>query len=330
VTGAAPGGLATPVPCTGGWGVATDTGGVSRPDDDGGLLLVDPDTVPDEPPADAYYRHRVPLLLAISHMWQRKEIIWALAERDVRVSYKQATLGMAWGIINPVIQVLLFTLIFGHVKSLKIPGVPYAIYAFTGVICWSYFAGSFGAGSSAVIGNLNLLQKTHFPRECFPLSQMLEQTLYTTIGLIPLTILLVAKGFAPHAEILWAPVFIAIELLFTAGMVLAAASIIVYVRDLGQITALIIQIGLFATPVIWPLSKLANISIGPLHHWDLRPYYSFINPLGPVVDNVRRTMLLGQNPDWPLLGIAAVSASLYFVFGYLIFKRLEVGFADIS
>jgi ABC-2 type transport system permease protein/lipopolysaccharide transport system permease protein len=300
-------------------------------DEGGGLLLVDPASVPDEPPPEIFYRHRVPLFPAIRDMFKRKGIIFALAERDVRASYKQATLGMGWALINPIIQVVLFTLIFGHVKSLDpLKGVPYPIFAYSGVICWTYFAGSFGAGSSAVIGNLNLLQKTHFPRECFPLSQILEQTLYTTIGLIPLIILFAVKGFAPHIQILWAPVFMAIEILFTAGMVLGAAALVVYVRDLTQITALIIQIGLFASPVIWPLSKLQKISFLGFHKVDLRPYYSFLNPLGPVIDSVRRTMLVGESPDWRLLAIAAVSASLYFLAGYKIFKRLEVGFADIS
>jgi ABC-2 type transport system permease protein/lipopolysaccharide transport system permease protein len=159
---------------------------------------------------------------------------------------------------------------------------------------------------------------------------MLEQTLYTTIGLIPLLLLLVDKGFVPKIEALWIPVFLVIELIFTAGLVLAMAALIVYLRDLQQVMAIILQLGLFATPIIWPLSKLANITWGPLHHVDLRPYYVAFNPLGAVIDNIRRTALLGLSPEWSLLGIAAVFACLYFVAGYRIFKRLEVGFADIS
>ncbi len=295
-----------------------------------GLRIVDPASIADEPPTDSYYRHRVALIPAIREMSRRREIMVALAERDVRASYKQAVLGMGWALISPLLQVILFTLIFGHVKSLKIPGVPYAIYAYIGILAWVYFAGSLASGGNSMIANLNLLQKTHFPRECFPLSQMLEQTLYTTIGLIPLLLLLVDKGFVPKIEALWIPVFLVIELIFTAGLVLAMAALIVYLRDLQQVMAIILQLGLFATPIIWPLSKLANITWGPLHHVDLRPYYVAFNPLGAVIDNIRRTALLGLSPEWSLLGIAAVFACLYFVAGYRIFKRLEVGFADIS
>lgn len=161
---------------------------------------------------------------------------------------------------------------------------------------------------------------------------MLEQTLYTTIALLPLTILMGYNGFAPKIEVLWFPLFIAVEVMFTAGVILAMAALIVYVRDLVQVMAIISQIGLFATPVIWPLYKLQHITYAPLglHNVDLRPYYCFFNPLASVMDGVRGTMLLGQQPDWTLLGIGAASALLYFVIGYTIFKRLEVGFADIS
>jgi ABC-type polysaccharide/polyol phosphate export permease len=298
---------------------------------DDGLLIVDPATIPDNPAADTFYHHKVAVLSSIVEMTRRSEIMLALSERDIRSAYKQQVLGMAWAVVNPVIQVVLFTLIFSHVKAFKSPPhVPYIINTFVGMMVWSYFAGSFSNGGGAMIANINLLQKTHFPRECFPLSQMLEQCLYTGIMLIPLTVLLIVNGFTPHIQILWSPIFIAIELLFTGGMVLAMASLIVYVRDLTQIMGLILQLGLFASPIIWPLSKIGKVTIGPFHHFDFIPYYVFVNPLGAVIDNLRRTALEGLSPAWNLLGIAAVSATLYFFLGYWIFKRIETGFADIT
>ncbi len=181
-----------------------------------------------------------------------------------------------------------------------------------------------------MLSNLNLLQKTHFPRELFPISQMLEQMFYTTIGLIPLAIIFAIHGFPPKIEGLWVPLFIVIEWIFAAGLMLGMAALVVYLRDLLQVMGIVMSLGLFATPIIWPLSKLQNISYGPLHHWDLRPYYVVFNPLGAVIDNIRRTLLLGQSPEWPLVGLAALSACAYFFLGYRIFKRLEIGFADIS
>jgi lipopolysaccharide transport system permease protein len=298
--------------------------------DFGELQLFDPSALPDDPPRDTFYRHRVPLVRALFKTWTRREVIFALAERDVRASYKQAALGMGWALLSPVLQIVLFSLIFSRVKAFHVKGVPYALYAYAGLMCWSYFAGSLNAGGSSIIGNIQLLNKTQFPRECFPLAQMLEQALYTVISLIPLGILMAYLGFAPHIEVLYAPIFIAIELVFAMGVTLLFASAVVYVRDLSQVTSIITSLGLFATPVIWPFVKISSVTFGPFHHFDMRPYYSFFNPLAPVMDSVRRTLLQGLQPDWSLLGIAAVSACIYFVIGYTVFKRLEVGFADIS
>jgi ABC-type polysaccharide/polyol phosphate export permease len=305
--------------------------GVSGAQPDG-LKIFDPREIPDNPPLESLYRHHVSFLGSVRDTWKHREVIYALAERDVRISYKQAALGMLWAILNPVLQVVIFTLIFSRVKAFHVKGVPYSVYAYTGILCWTYFAGSLTAGGVSMVGNISLLQKTQFSRECFPLSQMLEQTLYTTIALLPLAILMGYLGFAPKAETLYFPLFVAIEIVFTSGVVLAMCALIVYVRDLVQIMSIITQLGLFATPIIWPLDKISSITYSPLglHKVDLRPYYCFFNPLAAVIDDVRRTALEGLQPDWRLTGIAAVSAFLYFVAGYKIFKRLEIGFADIS
>jgi ABC-type polysaccharide/polyol phosphate export permease len=285
------------------------------------LAVFDPADVPSEPERQEFYRHRTALVPAVRRLWSRRDMVIALAERDVRASYKQAILGLAWALISPVIQVVIFTLIFTRVKLFQIPHIPYAIYAYVGILCWSYFAGSLGAGGNSLVSNMGLLQKTHFPRECFPLSQLLEQTIYTTIALIPLGILLLYYGFVPKIQVVYIPLFMLIEVVFTAGVVLIMSACIVYLRDLVQVMGLIIQIGLYASPVVWPLKEVPHA---------LQPLYAFVNPIAPIIDSVRKTMLLGLQPDWGLLGVAAISAALYFVVGFKVFKRLEVAFADIS
>jgi len=295
-----------------------------------GLILTDPATLPSNPAPETMYHHKVELTKAAGKAWKRREVAFALAERDVRSSYKQAKLGMLWAVISPVLQVIIFTLIFGHVKSFKIPGVPYILYSYIGIMCWGYFSGTLGSGGNAIVSNLNLLQKTHFPRELFPLSQALEAMLYTTIQLIPLAIIFAANTFTPKPQLVWIPVFILIELVFATGAMLAMAALVVYLRDLQQVMGIVLSLGLFATPIIWPLSKLNHITGGPLHNVDLRPYYVAFNPLGAVIDNMRRTVLQGLSPEWSLLGVAAVSACIYLMLGYHLFKRLETGFADIS
>jgi lipopolysaccharide transport system permease protein len=285
------------------------------------LSVLDPANVPEGPEPDSFYRHQTNLLSSLRKLWERKDMVIALAERDIRSSYKQSFLGFGWALISPVLTVLIFTLIFTKVKLFHVAHVPYPLYIFVGLMSWTYFSGSLGAGGGSLIGNMTLLQKTHFPRECFPLSQMLEQMVYTMISLLPLIILFFYYGFAPKPDTVLVPIFILIEILFAAGVTLAMAALVVFVRDFLQVMSLIITMGLYCSPVLWPLSIIPPV-------W--RPYYAAFNPVGPIIDSIRKAMLLGHQPDWRLVGIAAISSLFYFLAGYRIFKRLETGFADRS
>ncbi len=315
------------------------------------LVITDVSSIPDEPPPDILYRHRVRFAESIRSLWAHREIIYTLAERDFRAQYKQATLGVLWAVLSPLAMLAVFVVVFSKVKALVIPGVPYALYSFVGILCWGFFAAALGTGGSSLLTNKALLAKTQFPRECFPLETMLVGGLNTVISWIPLTILFVLYGRAPAVTTVWVPLFMVIEVAFAAGVTLAISSIIIQMRDLLQVLPLIISLGLFATPVIWPYSKIPKAyHIGGHHihrvvvdghvvaaaHWvggitvNLQIVYGFFNPLGPIIDNARRTLLLGQSPDWELVGVAAIGSLLYLAFGYRIFKRLEVNFADIA
>lgn len=285
------------------------------------LRLKDPTQVPDEPERDLLYRHRPHLLSSLSNLWPKREIILTLAERDLRANYKQASLGFAWAILAPVATLFVMVLIFKRVKEFQVGDVPYVLFAYSGILPWQFFSSALSMGANSLLANKALLAKVHFPRECFPLSEMVESTFSTALASTVLIVLFVLHGYAPHPEILWAPVFIVIELAFCAGVLLAASALLVHVRDLVQALPIVVQVGMFATPVIWPFSRV------PTH---LQPIYAFFNPLGPVIDNVRRTMLLGQDPTWGLLAVAAAGAVTYLVAGYAIFKRLEDALAEIA
>ncbi|MBV8462657.1 MAG: ABC transporter permease, partial [Acidimicrobiales bacterium] len=315
------------------------------------LVLHDPSTIPDEPPPELLYYHRVRLRDALVNLWRHREIIYTLAERDFRAQYKQATLGVLWAVLSPVATLAIFIVIFSHVKSFGSEGLPYPLYAFVGILCWSFFASSLGTGGQSLLNNKALLAKTQFPRECFPLETMCVNGLNTVLSWIPLSLLFVIFGRAPRLAGLFVPALMLIEVVFAAGITLAVAGLIIQMRDLVQVLPIITSLGLFATPVIWPFSKIpshAHVAGGtqvchaatrvvqgiPHHvvhcHWvggfyvNLQVVYGFFNPLGPVIDQARWTLLLGNSPQWTLVGVAALSATLYLFFGYRIFKRLEV------
>jgi len=297
----------------------------------GSLHVVDVSAIPDEPPDDILYNHQAGLLASAKQVWAHREIIYTLAERDFKAQYKEATLGILWAILTPVATLLVLMVVFTRVKGFHTGGIPYPLYAFVGILCWGYFSASLGNGGGSLLTNRALLAKTQFPRECFPLEVMLFNALNTTLSLIPLTILFVIFGRAPAIATLWVPLFVLIEVVFAAGVTLAAASLIIQARDLVQVIPLVISLGIFATPVIWPFTLIpTHYPVVGGFYVNLQAVYGFFNPLGPVIANVRLTMLSGHAPSWIPLIAAAVGASLYLVGGYKIFKRYEVNFADIA
>jgi ABC-type polysaccharide/polyol phosphate export permease len=285
------------------------------------LRITDPATVPAEPHPDRAYLHRSRLIPSVRTLWSRREIILTLAQRDIKANYKQAELGIAWAILAPVGLLLVMVVIFKRIKGFHVPGVPYVLYAYSGILPWQFFSSSVGGGANSLLANKGLLAKVHFPRECFTLSDILEAAFNTTLASSVLILLFIINRFTPHIQGLWIPLFLVIEVIFTVGVALGCSVLLVHVRDLAQALPIALQLGMFASPVIWPFSKL------PV---PFQAVYSFFNPIGPVIDNVRRTMLLGLEPTWGLLAIATAGALAYLVGGYALFKRLEGDIVDIA
>jgi ABC-type polysaccharide/polyol phosphate export permease len=285
------------------------------------LRILDPASIPQEPDPESSYRHRTRLVPSVKTLWSRREIVLTLAQRDIKANYKQAELGIAWAILAPVGMLLVMVFIFKRIKGFHVPGVPYVLYAYAGILPWQFFSASIGSGGNSLLANKSLLAKVHFPRECFTLSEILEAAFNTTLASSVLVVLFIIEKYPPHIQGLWLPLFIVIEIAFTAGVALGCSVLLVHVRDLVQALPIVLQLGMFATPVIWPFSALSPT---------FQIIYSIFNPLGPVIDNIRRTLLLGQEPSWGLVAIAAVSASIYLVGGYTLFKRLEGEIADIA
>lgn len=274
-----------------------------------------------EPSNDLIYRHNAGLRTSLRNLWESRDIIYTLAERDIRAQYKQATLGLLWALIAPLAMLAIFTVIFSRTKQLGIPGIPYPIFAYIGILCWIFFSGSLGTGGLALLSNHQLMSKTHFPRECFPLETILVTAVNSVLSWFPLVLLFVLYHFMPRATSVWVPFLVLVELAFTVGVTVGVSALIIQMRDLAQVLPIVIQLGLFATPVIWQFKRVpARFQV----------VYGFFSPLGPVIDDLRRTMLLGLNPA-PAPLIAAIAGALFYLIGgYTVFRHLEVNFADIA
>jgi ABC-2 type transport system permease protein/lipopolysaccharide transport system permease protein len=283
--------------------------------------LPDRSVLDDGPPPELRFRHRVRPLASLREFWAARNLTWTLAERDIRARYKQAFLGFSWAVVIPLVMMLAFNVFFKRVAKIDTHGVPYPLFSYLGLLPWQFFSGSVGSGGYAFITDSQLLNKIYCPREVFPLADIIGVGVDSLISTGVLGVLFVVFGFLPHGASIWVPVLLLIQIAFTVGVTLGICGLFVYIRDLKQVVPIILQLGLFATPVAWGLESIPAA-------W--RGLYCTINPLGVVIDGYRQTVLYGRPPQWELVMYAAISSTIYLVAGYLVLKRLEVGFADVA
>ena len=273
------------------------------------------------PPSDILFRLKVRLVPAIREVWRRRELVRTLAERDLRVRYKQAVLGFAWSLLTPLALMLVFTAFFQRVAKVDTGGAPYALFAYLGLLPWTFFSTSVNLGGQSLVTNNQLVNKVYCPREVFPLASVVVAATDTVMATLVLGLLFVITGFAPRATTVWVPLLLAVQVAFTFGVTLVMSAVLVFLRDLRHLLPIILQLGLFATPVAYGMNVVSP---------SLQVLYCTLNPLAPVIDGYRRTILQGLPPDWHLLGPGAATAAVVLSVGYVVFKRLEPGFADYA
>ena len=273
------------------------------------------------PPPEILFKRRVKGATALAELWHARELINTLAERQIRARYKQALLGFAWAVVTPVVLMVVFTVFFQRVADINTGGAPYSLFTYLGLLPWTFFSASLSQGGQSLVQNMALLNKVYCPREVFPLSYVVVAGLDTVIAVGALLVLFPITGFTPKATSIWVPVLLPVLLGFTVGVTTVMSVFMVYFRDLRHMLPIALQLGLFATPVAYGMDAIPA---------SLRIPYSFLNPVAPVIDGLRRTVLYGQLPAWDLLAAGAVATIIWLVGGYVIFKRLEIGIADVA
>lgn len=276
--------------------------------------------LPDGPPPELRYRRRISVRQAVGELWTARELLRTLVEREFRVRYKQAYLGIAWALVGPVATLVVFIFLFDNVVEVDSSGVPFALFTYLGLLAWNFASLSINAAVSSLIGNVVLLNKVYCPREVFPLSTTASGLVDTGLSSVVLAVLFVVEGFVPAWTSVFAPLVFIVHLAFVVGVSLIVSALVVYLRDIRHGIALVLQLGLFVTPIGYSLAAVPE---------DLRFWYSLANPLGPIIDSYRRLILLGEAPDFALLGAGSVTSFALLIGGYVLFKRLETGFADV-
>lgn len=276
----------------------------------------------DAPPPEIRYRRGLNFRRSLRALWASRHVVLNLGIREIRVRYNQAVLGFAWALLTPVVLMIVFSVFIKNAAGINVNthGTSYPVFLYTGLLAWTFFSSAVSSAGGILVSN-PLLNKVYAPREVFPLATIGTSAVDACAATAVLGVLFVIFGDWPQLTSLWAPVLILVLVAFTVGVGLTFAALTVYLRDLRQALPLMLQVGLFVTPVIYGMNKIPEA-------W--RPLYVFLDPVAMVITELRRTVLWGQAPNFTYLGLASLSAAITLVVGYGLFKRLETGFADVS
>jgi ABC-2 type transport system permease protein/lipopolysaccharide transport system permease protein len=278
-------------------------------------------TVPEEPPPNTRFRRRITLASVARELWESRDLLHAMALREYRARYHQTRLGMAWAVLTPILLMLVFTAFVRRVTNVDTGDIPYPVFAYLGLIPWTFFTTSCSRGALTLVFESSIVNKVRCPREVFPLATVSTAFVDMLISAGVLAALMLITTTPPSATVVWVPVILVVQVLATIGIVLLLSIAIVHVRDLGQALPLFLQLGLFATPVAYGFATIE----GRVGTW-----YAALNPFVGVIESYRATIVGDAHPPWDLFVASSIGAVLWFTVGGFVFKRLEVGIADVA
>ena len=259
------------------------------------------------------------LLGGVSRLAQYRDLLYTLSVHRIKVRYKQSVLGITWAILQPLSLMLIYTVIFSYIARMPSDGAPYAIFAYAALLPWTCFSNALTNATNSLVNHSHLVTKVYFPREILPLTYVIAAIFDFLIASTVFIGLMVYYHVPLTWNALYAAPIITVMMIFTTAMALLLSSTQVRFRDIGVAMPLLLQLWMFATPVIYPLSAVPE---------RLRAIYS-LNPMVGLIENFRRVMLYGEVPDLRLLGIAALVSVALLVAAYIYFKRVEATVADL-
>jgi lipopolysaccharide transport system permease protein len=247
-----------------------------------------------------------------------RDLFWSMVWRSIKVLYAQTILGFAWAIINPFIQIILFTVIFGNVAKLATNGIPYVLFSTVAVIPWTYMSQAMTLSSQSLVTGHSMLGKVYFPRLIFPLTPVFAKLVDFAISLLLLIAVMLYFRVTPTWNLIYVPLFLVLMIMIPAstGMILSAFAI--RFRDVKHAMPFIINLLIYTAPVLYSASSMAP---------EYRFYYS-LNPLVGVIEGFR-SCLLGLPFEWRYIYPGALISVLLLFFGALYFRRMERVFVDV-
>lgn len=264
--------------------------------------------------------------LDLGELWRYRDLLKELVRRDLTAVYKQTILGPIWVLVQPMITSIMFAVVFGVIAKMSIPGIPGLLFYMSAVVPWSFFAGVINKTAATLMSNAPLMTKVYFPRLIPPLATMASTGFTFLVQLVLFFVFALiyrisgSYPWAPGIAILWLPVLLLLQMMLALGLGLVVAALTTRYKDLNFLIAFAVQLLMYASPVIFPLSKLEPGSKA----------YAFItaNPMTPIIEGFRGA-LLGTDANWAALWYSFAFASVMLLFGVAMFQRAQRSYADV-
>jgi len=254
-----------------------------------------------------------------SQIYQHRELLLELVKREIKARYKQSILGYAWVVITPLITLSVLSIVFSFLLRVPTGKIPYPIFLFVALVPWTFLSNSIGSATGSLVANSSLISKVYLPREIFPLSTVCAKLVDLALSAIILVIFLIFARVSFHPTLVIVPVIFIVQMLLILGVSFILSSINIFFRDIENIVPIFLMVWMYLTPVIYPPELIPS---------KFMPIFN-LNPMMPIVNSYRNTILFGVWPPWQSFIYAVLVSVVIFVAGYLFFKNRERFFADV-
>ena len=257
--------------------------------------------------------------LHLAELWRFRSICIVMAERSLKVRYRQTVIGAGWAILQPLLLMVVFTVFFTLLQRFPSEGLPYPVFFLLGLLPFQLASKILNEGSASVVANGALVNRVYFPRAYFPIATAISSLVDLLFGLIPLAALLLLFGIVPGWDVIFAPLFAAIALFTSLGIALWLSALNAQYRDITQIIPFVTQLWMFSSPVIYPSSIIPE-------HWR---WLYFLNPMVCVIDGFRWAFAGAPAPGPLECAEGVVVMCILLVSGYVFFRKRESTFSDV-
>jgi len=254
----------------------------------------------------------------LHELWNYRELLTSFTMRDIKIRYKQTGLGFLWAIIQPLFMMVIFTIIFGSFAKIPSDGIPYPLFSFAALLPWMLFSEGLTRSTMSMVANANIMTKVYFPRLIMPISGILSPLVDFAVSISILVLMMAYYGFVPTINVVFLPLFILLALATSLGIGLWLSALNVKYRDFQYTVPFIIQLWMYASPVVYPASMIPEA---------IRPLYG-LNPMAGVIEGFRWA-LLGTEIPGSMIFVSVGVVVVLLVSGMFYFRRMEQYYADI-